>query len=303
MNQTLSQAVRRTPAELAPALVGEVAGLVSPPDVCARVFELIQSPDATINQIGEVIARDPNLTARLLRLVNSSFYNFTRKIDTVSRAVTIIGVRDLYNIVIAVSAVNSFNRLPNNIVNMDTFWRHSLYCGLIARSLAKHRHVLHPERLFVAGLLHDIGSLVLYNKMPDVMRDLLLIADGDEEVLHTAETEEFGFSHADLGGLLLRSWQLPEILQEAVSHHHTPAMAGNAAMESAIVHVASVLANRSEIGAYCEGQVRAETIDTAAWRILGLGEAGLPDEDLNVFIGEAGLQFGDTAMLISNGRG
>ena len=188
---------------LAESLVADVAGLVSPPDICVKIGELIQDPKASTQSIGEIIIRDPNLTGRLLRLVNSSFYGLRTKVDTVSRAITVVGTRDLYALVLAISAVKSFSHLPNKLVNMDTFWRHSLYTALIARILAGRVDVLHPERLFVGGLLHDIGSLVVYSRLHELAREILLTAKGDEEVFYHMEMEMLGFSHADLGSLLL----------------------------------------------------------------------------------------------------
>ena len=165
------------------ALLDDVEGLVSPPGVCLRLFELIHAPTTGVKDIAAVVGVDPNLTTRLLRLANSSFYNFARKIDTISRAVAVIGTAELYQLVLSVSAVKTFSSIPNELVKMDTFWRHSVYTGLLARALAIRINVLHPERLFVSGLMHDIGSLVLYNQRPDDRRDSLLVAEGEEEVV------------------------------------------------------------------------------------------------------------------------
>lgn len=274
--------------------IGEVSGLVSPPDVYVKVFDLMESPTATADEMGLIISQDPSLTARLLKIVNSPFYNFRSRIDTVSRAVAVVGLRELYSLVVAVSAVKSFSAIPNDVVNMDTFWRHSIYCGIISRLLAKRCNVLHTERLFIAGLLHDIGSLVIYNRVPDIAKKNLVIAEGDEEKLFTTEIEELGFSHAELGGELLKQWSLPESLQEAVACHHEPGCATRAKMEAAIVHIANVLANQSELGAFCEAKVPASEINEAAWHATGLDKESFDREEI---IGEAGVQFVETASL------
>ncbi len=296
MPKSKSHATQELAAELAANLVENVSELVSPPDVCVQVFELIESGDASAQQIGAVIERDPSLTARLLKLVNSAYYKLSRRIDTVSRAITILGERELYGLVIAVSAVKSFSRLPSDLVNMDSFWRHGMFTGLLARNLAKRLRVLHPERLFVAGLLHDIGSLILYSRLPDVMHDLLAISDGDEALLHQAELAELGFSHADLGGILFERWLLPEALQEVASYHHMPSYAETARIETAIVHLADVLANRSGSGTFCEHAPEKEMqIDDFVWEILALDEHEL---DLDQLIAEAQAQFTESAGLM-----
>ena len=295
MSLSESHATRDLAGDLASSLLEDVSYLVSPPDICVKVFELVESNDASAQELGDVIGRDPSLTARLLRLVNSAFYNFNRRIDTVSRAVTVIGVRELYSLVIAVSAVKTFANLPNNLVNIDTFWRHGIYTGLIARALAKQCRVLHPERLFVAGMLHDIGSLVLYNRMPEVCSDLLLVCDGDEGILHQAELAELGFTHADLGAALLGTWMLPETLQEAVGYHHMPSYAMQSELEASIVHLADNLANRSLLGAFCEHPSAAAAVDASTWNAIGVEETRF---DYEAVIGEAGLQFTETAGLL-----
>jgi putative nucleotidyltransferase with HDIG domain len=280
-------------AELAQKLIGDVSFLVSPPDLCVRLFSLLESGEASAGEIGEVISHDPSLTARLLQLVNSSFFNFARRIDTVSRAITVLGTRELYSLVLAVSAIKSFSKLPITLVNIDTFWRHGIFTGLLAREIASKIRVLHPERLFIAGLLHDIGSLVLYTRMPEQMRDLMLVCEGEEDVLHRAEQEQFGFSHGDLGGALARVWNLPEHLRDAITHHHDPD-AGQTA-DAAIIHLADALANRSSLGAFCEDPPGIAHIHPGTWERLGMEPADLDEEGL---IGAAGLQFTETAGLL-----
>jgi len=280
--------------EISSRWIGEVSGLVSPPDVYVKVFDLMESATATADDMGLIISQDPSLTARLLKIVNSPFYNFSSRIDTVSRAVAVVGLRELYSLVVAVSAVKSFSAIPNDVVNMDTFWRHSIYCGIISRLLAKRCNVLHTERLFIAGLLHDIGSLVIYNRVPDIAKKMLETANGDEEKLFVTELGELGFTHADLGGELLKQWTLPDSLQEAVAFHHAPAGAKGAKMEAALVHIANILANQSELGAFCEVKVPATEIDEAAWAATGLKKDKFDSDEI---IGEAGIQFVETASL------
>jgi HD-like signal output (HDOD) protein len=276
--------------------IAETSDLSSPPEICATVFELLRSPTASARDFGEVISRDPNLTARLLRIVNSSVYGLATSVDTVSRAIAIIGHRELHSLMLAVTAVSSFSNIANTLVNMDTFWRHSIYCGLLSRALARRCRVLHPERLFVLGLLHDLGSLVIYRQAPQLAVELLERAQGNEELLYRAELERLGFSHAELGGLLLQRWSLPEVLQEAVQYHHDPANAPNAAMEAGIVYIADILANRSELGAFCEQPAAELRIAPQIWQTTGLSEAEISPQEL---IGEAGLQFAETAEMLT----
>jgi HD-like signal output (HDOD) protein len=275
------------------ALLDDVEGLVSPPDVCLRLFELIHAPTTGAKDIAAVVAVDPNLTTRLLRIANSSFYNFSRRIDTISRAVTVIGTAELYQLVLSVSAVKTFANIPNELVKMETFWRHSVYTGLLARALAIRANVLHPERLFVSGLMHDIGSLVLYHQRPETMRDILLVAEGDEDVLYQAEVEHFRLSHAGIAGYLMEQWQLPEELVDAVTWHHQPERAEKARMEAHVLYLASHLVNESDQGNFM-GSPRADVqIPEVFLEVVGLSE-----DELFFAFEEAAEQFPATIQAL-----
>jgi HD-like signal output (HDOD) protein len=276
----------------------DVSGLVSPPEVCIQMLDLVDSPKATAHEIGEVIASDPNLSARLLKLVNSSFYGYSNSIDTLSRAIAIVGMRELYSLAVSVTAIRSFSKIPVEIISMDTFWRHSLFCGIIARYLGKRCGILHPERLFVAGLLHDIGALVVFARAPEKAKELLLVAQGDENTLAYAEQQEFGFSHADLGGMLAELWNLPDTLVEAISCHHNPLDAVCSKQQAAIIKIADILADRSELGALFGPLPRREgplDIEKSLWRATGLIAANF---DENQIIADAGRQFIETSGIL-----
>ncbi len=283
----------------AEALVDQVSGLVSPPGTCMQVLKLIRSPNASADSIAEAVSCDPNLTARVLKLVNSSFFGFASRIDTVTRAIALIGMLELYNLVVTVSVVRSFSNVASTLVNMDTFWRHSIYSALLARTLAQNCHILHPERVFVAGLLHDLGSLVLYNQLPDISHLLLMQAEGDEQDLFRLEEELLGFSHAHVGALIMRTWSFPEALCEAIENHHRPCKATDAKLETALLHTAEILANRSEIGAFCESPNSRAEIDPMVYEEMGLT---LTAQDEDELIGSASLEFAETVSILGVGR-
>lgn len=268
--------------------IEQVRGLVSPPDICIKIFELIESQTASTTEIGAVIGQDPNLTARLLKIVNSPYYHFSNRIDTVSRAITVIGIRELSSLVLAVSAAKTFNNIHNDVVNIDTFWRHSIYTALIARELATRCDILHPERLFVAGLMHDIGSLIIYNRVPEAASTVLLQSEGNEQTLYQLENDILGVNHAEVGGLLLESWMMPKILRDAIMYHHEPDKCAIAPVEATIVHIAENLANASIIGGFSAVTSEQEEISAATWQVIGISIAEL---DIDELIAAAGLQF------------
>ena len=287
------------PIPASPISCRDVSGLVSPPDICIRVFEMMRAGTSSAKDFGDVIGRDPNLTTRLLRMVNSSFYGFASRIDTVSRAIAVIGTQELYSLVISVSAVQSFSKIAAEQRDMDSFWRHSVCCGLIARRLSHHCAVLHPERLFVAGLLHEIGALVLFHRLPDICARLVAGCQADEDTLHRAELETFGYSHAEVGSLLLTLWSLPASLHGAVRGHHDAANTLVGELEAAIVKTANRLANQSDFGALLGAGEEGPAPSAADWALMGLNEDSIDREALNEDISE---QFYETYSLIASAR-
>ncbi|MCW9014090.1 MAG: HDOD domain-containing protein [Gammaproteobacteria bacterium] len=224
-------------------LVKGVIKLISLPEIFIRVNQVMENPNHNAKQLGDVIGHDPALTARILRIVNSAYYSLVAKVELVSRAVSVIGEDDLKNLVLATSAVDTFKRMPNQLVDIDLFWRHSIHTGIVSRLLSRHCNILHGERLFVAGMLHDIGKLILYFKEPELSQEVLLKAAESDGVLYRAEKEIIGFTHADVGAALIEAWQLADTLKDVIGHHHTPLKAKKYPTETAIVHIANCVVN------------------------------------------------------------
>src|SRR3989338_3244754 len=166
-------------------LVQSVSGLVTLPDVFIRINQLVNDPDSSIDDITKAVSRDPSFTVRLLKVANSPFYGFPSAIDTVSKAVSVIGTTQIRNLALSMSAARTFAGLPNDLVSMDNFWHHSLYCALVARILARQAGKCDPEALFTAGLLHDIGELIIFNRLPEQAKESLLIRSEE----HTSELQ------------------------------------------------------------------------------------------------------------------
>ncbi len=230
-------------------LVHSVSTLVSLPEVYLKVSALINDPDTPLAAIGKVIEQDPGLSARLLKIVNSPFYGFTSKIDTITRALTVIGTNQLRDLVLATSATRSFKGLANDLVTMENFWAHSLLCGISAKHIGKAILPRAGESLFVSGLLHDVGQLVMFSRMQDSSRKVLEMVENANVSMEMSQAESkiMGFDHAKVGGELLKSWRLPANIQEAVEFHHQPEKAPNHPMEAAIVNIANVMAQLAEL--------------------------------------------------------
>jgi putative nucleotidyltransferase with HDIG domain len=251
-------------------LVKGVGDLVTLPDVFIRINQLVEDPDSTLDDITKVVSQDPSFTVRLLRVANSPFYGFSSTIETVSRAVTLIGTSQIRNLALSTSVSKTIAGLPNGLVSMDNFWHHSLYCALTARILAKRLSKSDPEAVFTAGLLHDIGELVIFNRLPKQAQEVLLLVldSADELPVYQAERQLMGFDHAQVGGELARQWNLPPLLHDCIAFHHDIRLAQHCPRETAVVHIANILALMAEVDTLNPGDV--PSIDPHAWEITGL---------------------------------
>ncbi len=228
----------------------------------------LKSPQSTLANIGEVIQKDPDLTARLLRLANSSFYGFATRLSTVAEAVSLIGIQQVQDMIVVSSVLDRFTGIPETLVNMNSFWRHSLAVGIGARVLAMERRLPKPEKFFVVGLLHDVGRLVLLSQATEAAQAVFELYRQRRILLREAEMQVLGYDHQQIAAKLLQYWNYPAFFIQAVGSHHTPA-ASDAKMESAVVHIADHLANAMALGS--SGERFIAPLDEAAWSTLGLG--------------------------------
>ena len=274
-------------------LVKDVGSLVTLPDVFIRINELVENPDSTVAEIAKVVSQDPSFTVRLLRVANSSFYGFSSTVDTVPKAISIIGTSQIRSLALATSVASAFDGLPNSLVSMHDFWKHSLYCALIARILAKKAKRCDPDAVFTAALLHDIGELVIFNRMPKPAQDaiLLVLDSGDEMPIYLAERQIIGFDHAQVGGELARQWKLPPMLEECVEFHHDIRGELRYPREVALVHIANVLALMAEVHTFDPQDV--PPIDSLGWEMVGL----TPDEVITEAISEAEEEISEAEQL------
>lgn len=254
-------------------IIQRVSQVASLPQIFLKVEEVLEDPDSDAGDLARVIEGDPALTARLLRLVNSPIYGLAAKIEEVPSAVAVMGIAQLRELVLACSVLNAFNRLSDDVLDMELFWRHSIACGVLARGFAMQKKEANVERFLVAGLLHDIGRLVLITERPQKMVEALATARAQRALLFQVEQDQLGFTHAELGGQLLRHWALSERLVESTGWHHAPADAEKFPLDAAIVHVADVVVNGLAMG--CSGETLVPALDPDAWNTLGLTVAEL----------------------------
>jgi len=249
-------------------LIMEVDKLVSLPDIYYRLEEAIVDPRSTTDQIAELLRSDPDLCARMLRMANSAFYSFPTKIETIERAVSTIGLRQIRELVLITSVVKAFEGIPPGSVNMTTFWEHSVAVAIMSRELGTCARIPNADSFYIPGLLHDIGRLVMYLKLPLLMHDLLQQRAASGQPMYLLERNILDYSHAEIGGRLLEFWKLPQSIWEPVVTHHDPRMGGEFSLAASAIHIADAWVNTNRIGSSGSGFELA--LDPEALERLGI---------------------------------
>ncbi len=249
-------------------LVQQICSLPTLPMVLQRVIDLVNNPKTSAFQLSRVILGDQALTARLLRLVNSPFYGFPRRIAAVTEALTILGFYQVRNLLLTVTVVDLLGAEETPEFSTLKFWEHSVGTAVAAGVLAQHTRHEDREELFVAGLLHDVGKLVEFQFLPKEFLKVLARVRAEDLSVRVAEQQVLGFSHDQVGRLLADQWKLPIRLTEAITCHHRPELAQVAKREAAIVHLADILCCALGLGS--GGDDAVPPLEEGAWQSLRL---------------------------------
>ena len=238
------------------------------PLVASRLLESIADPDAaTSEEIGGLIALDPALTARTLKLANSDFYGFPRKVGTVDLAVVVLGTDTIRDLVLGASV---FQTLDPSLRSLTGLWTHSLACGVAARAMADRCGYRLEAEAFAAGMLHDIGKVALRQTHPDRFEAAAALVRAQGIPMVEAERGVLGSDHAEVGGWLAERWGLPGDLVEAIACHHRPEQARLNPELVSLVHIADWLAGRT--GNAWPPEAKPVAVSPFAWECLEASE-------------------------------
>jgi len=255
-------------------LIARVEDLPTLPRTVLRITEMVNDPRASARDLSRIITDDQVLTARLLKLVNSSFYGFPQRVATVTGAIVLIGFDAVRNLLLTTSVFDLFpSRTSRDRRHQESLWDHSLACAIGAKAVGEVLRHEKLEELFVAGLLHDIGKIVAMAQLPDEFERITVRAREGRMMISEAETEILGCTHAEIGRLLLDRWKLPVKLMNTIAFHHAPLAAGGFALETSIVHLADILARALQLGS--GGDDKVPLLDTSAWELLRLKTSSL----------------------------
>ena len=279
--------------QTAQQLVSSNLKLVTLPAVFARVKSVVDDRKASAIDLAKVLSGDPAMTARVLQLVNSAFWGFGRRIESLSRAVSLLGMLQVHDLVLASSVAQVFDRVKPALIDVKKHWRGSVLRGLAATELARRAELVDLGRVFTEGLLSDMGHMVLYMKTPELAARALEQTLGRPWDLAQAERELIGCDAAQVGGALCDAWNLPQCFGESIRHQSDPRAAGTHALEASLLHIAAALAASDA----AEGGIASAALERVlpfAWQTLGVDADCAPE-----VLRETGQNLSSTLQMLS----
>ncbi|GJL70212.1 MAG: hypothetical protein NPIRA06_28470 [Nitrospirales bacterium] len=256
-------------------LVKNCTKLFTLPDVYLQVKMVIDNPESTMADLSRAISIDPGMTVAVLKLVNSAFYAMPRKVETISRAVGILGMQPLHDLTLAISVTQTFSGLNQKVMSMSVFWSNSFFSGLVARELARKCFLVDSERMFVEGLLRDIGHLILYEQLPEPSEQVLRESATTGTPIQIMEQRILGFDFTEVGQTLIEEWQLPKNFGIAIRYQNHPSGTNDHGFEAALLNMASALTEGFQAP---NGHAQwKHLVAPESWKLTGLDEEGLKE--------------------------
>lgn len=248
--QIQSPALRQNRSLRLRQVTEKIIGLPTLPTIVTQLISMVGDPASSARQIAQLVSADQALTAKILKVANSSFYGFAREIATVQLSIVVLGIEMVKNIGLSVTVLKRFaTGREHRLFDRQRFWEHAIGCGVAVRMLARKfgdRRI--ADEAFVAGVLHDIGKLILIEYFYDEFAEALELAESQDMAITDAEAEVMGVTHAEIGGWLAEKWNLPKHLVNAIAHHHHPFAPDKPEDLTVLVHLGDALIRHLRIG-------------------------------------------------------
>jgi putative nucleotidyltransferase with HDIG domain len=259
----------------------KIIGLPTLPTIVTQLIALVGDPRSSARDVAKLISTDQALTAKILKVANSAFYGFPRKIATVQLAIVVLGFEAVKNLGLSVAVLKRFSSgADHELFDRQRFWEHAISCGVAARMLARKYDIRVGDEAFVGGILHDIGKLILIEYFFDEFAEALELAEAEEISIVEAEEQVLGVTHAEVGGWLAEKWNLPPSLVETIAYHHRTDQLESPEPSVLLIHLADNLVRHLGIGGHGDRQgARLDAAVSARFK----GDDELTDEEfLNV---------------------
>ena len=260
-------------------LADKIHDLPTPPSVALQINNETTQETITARSLAVIIAQDPPLASKVMRLANSSYYGLAKQVDTLDRAVTVLGTNTIKDIALALSVSSLFIKDSHPLIDIEGLWLHDIACGIAAKCIITTRNPTEIEKAFLAGIIHDIGTIVLLNNFPEEMNTVFQKIHETGMRQTEAEKSIIGFSHEEAGGLLAEKWRFPQELVETIRYHHSAdildfSSIGNKTLISAVI-AANQIVKIMNLGKSIAPPV--EEVPKIIWKTLGIKGEDIPE--------------------------
>ena len=266
-------------------LLDDIVTLPSAPTVLVKVTQMIDNPSASFKNLAETISADPSISMKVLRLVNSAYYGVRQRVGSLEHAISLLGLKVVKNLVLTATVFRTFSSAPPGeepLFEREQFWLHCVGTGIVARMLARSAPSgvgVDPEEAFAAGLLHDVGKIILEQHLHKQFQQALEESAASGVPLYVCEKNTIGVNHAQIGAKLAERWKLPEELVRAISHHHPPADEDTIPYCAALVNLADYICYAKEIG-------RGDPAGSAKLAMIAWDNSGFKKTDIPKIMSE-----------------
>ncbi len=276
----------------------KIIGLPTLPTVVSKMIELVDNPKTSASSLANLISTDQALTARILKMANSAYYGFSREIYTVNMAIVVMGFNAVKEMGLSLSVFDVFKDISNiRYFDVTAYWQHSVGCGVAAKMLARRYRYNIAGEAFVAGLLHDIGKVVINQYLHNEFAMIMNRVADNNETMEDVEMELLGTNHGEIGCWLADRWRLPVLISESIKYHHFPWEARKNPILVAIVNLANYLCHIAGIGS--SGRPVPLEIDERTWEIFHNNKIPVEIDDIVELQTEFLLEFDKTETLTS----
>lgn len=264
-------------------LILSIKDLPTLPTVAMQVMSLTQDPESSMSDIVAVIQNDPAITTKILRIANSAFYGMRQKIDSINRALVVLGMNEVNNLITSISVFKTFPISHDKpTFDRESFWEHCALTGEIAKNISVKLGMKVMSEVFTAGLLHDVGKIIMDQYFHDQFSEALEISYHQKIPLYEAEKQVFGVNHAQIGGWVAERWKLPRNLTDSILYHHKPDRSMNYKLLTAIVDIANTFSKIADCS-FSGEQVQVVIEETSAWNLIKAEIPAVSNIDLAKF--------------------
>lgn len=256
-------------------IINKVTDLPSLPEVVIQLNDLLKDSSTGLDIVTDMIEKDAGLSSKVLRLANSSYYGLSSQVDSVSRAIIVLGFNTICNVVMSVG-ISSLFKQQKKVADIDMagLWIHTLGCAVSSKVLMQKKNEVEAEKAFVCGILHDIGKAVIAAGLPEEQKKIVSLMSVHNKTLIQAEAEVFGIDHAEVGYAIAGKWHFPDYILDVIKYHHRPSAARMVPDITSAVHLGNSISKALAFGKSTEPRVTP--IDPFAWKQLGIKEIDIP---------------------------